>query len=232
MHWVLSVRSGQRMHRRLWLVAGVAMGAVMLVAGSVLAGDVSSPTASLSADDEAALCAVISEWNQGKAVAWPAELNSTRLSKAEAADMNEAYRELVSRVGTAEFVKAQGSRDIAGDEEYTRKEAPESVCLAHEAKVVSVELVDTTDEGDVVVRAMVWQGWRTGLVDIESGKVVKTFMIDQSPVHMYVARKTQNGWRLVAEYRYYQESADADRSQYGADTPHTVRAPTSEWHLD
>ena len=131
----------------------------------------------------------------------------------------------------AQFVERRGSFDLADYEELQRQEAPESVCLAHDVEILYVKPLLQQDDGDVIVEVMVWsEGWTAGEVTRKQARSVKTHKIDQTPVHVYAVRKGL-GWRIAAEYRST-KSTDADMDQYGPDTPHDVRPPTSEWRVD
>lgn len=212
----------------------IAVAVVILGAGAstVLAGDDDGDAPSLSPSDIDAIGSVIETWNESMSLAWPSSPAVTEMSVARAEAVNDAYREAVLAVGTPEFVERWGSFDLAAYEELQRQEAPESVCLAHEVETLRVKPLLQQDDGDVIVEVMVWQGWTAGEVDATAGEVVRTYRIDQTPVHVYAVRKTDLGWRIAAEYRYYQQSADADMDQYGPNTPHEVRPPTSEWRVD
>jgi hypothetical protein len=202
--------------------------ASLAFAGTVIAGDTAATKPDLSTADVSAICSVVSQWNQGDSVPWPASAAAVDLSEDASSQMKSDYRALVDRVGTSEFVSAEGSFDVAGYAEYQREESPDSVCLGHEAEALSVEPVTQEKNGDLIAKVMVWQGWNTAEVDPKTGAIIKEYHIDQTPVHIYTLRNTASGWRIVKETRYYQESSDADVTQYGPDTPHKVLPPNGE----
>jgi len=218
--------------RRLAGICCVAAAICLTFAAVGLAVDEGASAPELSAADTASMTSLVTLWNQGNSPAWPGSTADVTLSKAASEKMNIDHRALAEQVGTDEFIKTEGAFDVAGYMSYQRQEAPDSACLAHEAKAVSIEPVRQNENGDIVAKVMVWQGWKTAEVDVKTGDVVATHLIDQTPVHVYVFRKTDGGWRIVKETRYYRESSDADLSQFGPDTPHKVLPPTDEVGLN
>jgi len=219
-----------RLRRPLLLVLPVVL--LGLAASTVLAGEDDGAAPSLGAGDIDSIGSLVETWIEGRMAPWPAAPSDMELDAAAASSLNETYATVVGEVGTLEFVKRHATFDLAAYEQYLRHEAPDTVFIAHEAQVLSIEPLLTQEDGDVVVKVMVWEGWTAGGVDVKSGEVVDTNKIDQTPVHVYAIRKTDVGWRLAAEYGYYQRSADGDMMKYGPDTPHKVLPPTSEWRLD
>lgn len=205
------------------LALGIA-GCVAVACAAIAAVTFSTgANAQLSDKDTAAISQTIGAWWSAVDRVLPEkDSSSADVPKTDAAAAQASYEAGLKAVGTDEFISsAAGQLDMqssfeadAGIGDFVKR---------LDTQVLSVDYVRTLDNGDIVVRAKLWNGQVADHYDsgtIGKGAAVTTY-VDETPTYQYTMRQVAGAWKIVDEMLAF-VSEDASAKEYGPLTPHST----------